>query len=74
MKILFVEAEETFYMPVKTKIPKRWSYLIEIANYVYKKGNEVKIMDCIDPKISHAEILEEVATQSYDLICFLMRI
>ena len=31
-------------------------------------------MDCIDPKISHAEILEEVATQSYDLICFLMRI
>ena len=34
MKILFVEAEETFYMPVKTKIPKRWSYLIEIANYV----------------------------------------
>lgn len=74
MKILFVEAEETFYMPVKTKIPKRWSYLIEIANYVYEKGHEVKVMDCIDSKISHAEILKEVATQSYDLICFLMRI
>lgn len=74
MKILFVEAEEIFYMPVKTKIPKRWSYLIEIANYVYEKGHEVKVMDCIDSKISHAEILKEVATQSYDLICFLMRI
>lgn len=74
MKILFVESEETFYMPVKTKIPKRWAYLVEIANYVHKNGNEVKIMDCLDPKISHAEILEDVAKNKYDLICFLMRI
>lgn len=74
MKILFVEAEEIFYMPVKTKIPKRWAYLVEIANYVKKQGNEVKVMDCLDPKISHGEILEEVAKNKYDLICFLMRI
>ncbi|MBE5806467.1 MAG: radical SAM protein [Clostridiales bacterium] len=74
MKILFIESEETFYMPVKTKIPKRWAYLVEIANYVSNKGNEVKVMDCLDPSISHAEILEEVAKNNYDLICFLMRI
>lgn len=74
MKILFIESEETFYMPVKTKIPKRWAYLIEIANYVKKNGNEVKVMDCLDPRISHAEILQEVARNNYDLICFLMRI
>ena len=43
MKVLFVEAEETFYMPVNTKIPKRWTYLAEIATYVSKNGNEVKL-------------------------------
>lgn len=74
MKILFVETEETFYMPVKTKIPKRWAYLVEIANYVYQNGHEVKVMDCLDPKISHGEILEDVTKNNYDLICFLMRI
>lgn len=74
MKVLFVEAEETFYMPVNTKIPKRWAYLAEIATYVSKNGNEVKIMDCLSPKISHAEILEEITKNKYDLICFLIRI
>lgn len=74
MKILFIEAEETFYMPINTKIPKRWAYLGEIASYVKKKGHDVKIMDCLDPKISHAEILEEVSRNRWDMICFLMRI
>lgn len=74
MKILFVESQETFYMPIKTKIPKRWAYLGEIATYVSKKGHEVKIMDCLDPKISHAEILEEISRNKWDMICFLMRI
>ena len=74
MKILFVESEETFYMPIKTKIPKRWAYLGEIASYVKKKGHEVKIMDCLNPKISHAEILEEVSRNKWDIVCFLMRI
>lgn len=73
MKVLFVEAEETFYMPVNTKIPKRWTYLGEIATYVAKE-NEVKVMDCLSPRISHAEILSEVSQVKYDLICFLMRI
>lgn len=74
MKILFVEAEEVFYMPVETKIPKRWAYLVEIANYVHNNGHDVKVMDCLDPRISHGEILEEVAKNNYGLVCFLMRI
>ena len=49
MKVLFVEAEETFYMPVNTKIPKRWAYLGEIATYIAKE-NDVKVMDCINPQ------------------------
>ena len=74
MRILFIESQETFYMPIKTKIPKRWAYLGEIATYVSKKGHEVKIMDCLDPKISHAEILEEISRNKWDMMCFLMRI
>lgn len=74
MKILFIQAEECFYMPVNTKIPKRWAYLAEIATYVRNAGYDVKVMDCLDSKISHAEVLEEVVSQQYDLICFLMRI
>ena len=73
MKVLFVEAEETFYMPVNTKIPKRWAYLGEIATYIAKE-NDVKVMDCINPQISHAEILNEIANNKYELICFLTRI
>ena len=74
IRILFIESQETFYMPVKTKIPRRWAYLGEIATYVNKKGHEVKIMDCLDPKISHAEILEEISRNKWDIVCFLMRI
>ena len=74
MKILFIETQETFYMPIDTKIPKRWAYLGEIATYVRNKGHEVKVMDCLDPRISHAEILMEVSSNKWDLICFLMRI
>lgn len=73
MKVLFVEAEETFYMSVNTKIPKRWAYLGEIATYIAKE-NDVKFMDCINPQISHAEILNEIANDKYELVCFLTRI
>ena len=67
MKVLFVEAEETFYMSVSTKIPKRWAYLGEIATYIAKE-NDVKVMDCINPQISHAEILNEIANDKYELV------
>ena len=73
MKVLFIEAEETFYMPIDTKMPKRWTYLAEIATYISKE-NEVKVLDCLSSKISHAEVLEEVSKTKYDLICFLARI
>lgn len=73
MKVLFVEGEESFYMPVNTKIPKRWTYLAEIATYV-AENNDVKVMDCLSPRISHSEILTEISTNRYDLICFLVRI
>lgn len=74
MNILFLEAEESYYMHMDTKIPKRWAYLVEIATYVRNHGHDVKVMDCLDPKISHAEVITEVTNNHYDMICFLMRI
>ena len=74
MNVLFIEAEETFYMDVRTKMLKRWVYLGEIATFIEKKGEKVKVMDCIESKISHCEILKEVENTKYDLICCLTRI
>lgn len=37
MNVLFIEAEETFYMDVRTKMLKRWVYLGEIATFIEKK-------------------------------------
>lgn len=74
MNVLFIEAEETFYMDVRTKMLKRWVYLGEIATYISKKVKKVKVMDCIDSKISHCEIIKEVENTKYDLICCLTRI
>lgn len=73
MKILFVEAKETLYMPVMKKMPKRWTYLIEIATYIKQKGHEVKVIDCIDPRLAHGEVLQEICENKYDVICFLVR-
>lgn len=74
MNILFIEAEECFYMPVHTKIPKRWAYLAEIASFINCNGYNVKVMDCLDPSVSHAEVLSEVQSLKYDVVCFLVRI
>lgn len=74
MNILFIESAEAYYMPINTKMPKRWAYLVEIATYVKNKNNNVKVMDCLNPEISHNEILEEISKNKYDIICFLMRI
>lgn len=74
MNVLFIEAEETFYMDVRTKMLKRWVYLGEIATFIGKKVEKVKVMDCIDSRISHCEILKEVENTKYDLICCLTRI
>lgn len=74
MNVLFIEAEETFYMDVRTKMLKRWVYLGEIATFISKKVDKVKVMDCIDSRISHCEILKEVENVKYDLICCLTRI
>jgi len=73
MKILFCSGQETFYMPTRTKMPKRWAYLVEIATYFYKAGHDVKILDCLDSKISHAEIIQDTIVNKYDYICFLAR-
>lgn len=74
MNVLFIEPEEVFYMDVRTKMLKRWVYLGEIATFIKKKGEQVKVMDCINSRISHCEILKEVESKKYDLICCLARI
>ncbi len=74
MKVLFIEAEECFYMDTRTKMLKRWVYLGEVATYIKKKVDYIKVMDCIESNISHCEILKEIEKNNYDLICCLTRI
>ena len=74
MNVLFIEAEETFYMDVRTKMLKRWVYLGEIATFISKRVKKTKVMDCIDSETSHCEILKEIEREEYDLICCLTRI
>lgn len=73
MKILSVIPQETYKMPIHTKIPKRWTYFVETNSYVKSLGHEIKCMDCLEPSISHAEIFKEIAVNHYDVVLILIR-
>lgn len=73
LDILFVFPEDRYTMKTHAKMPKRWSYFFEIATYVRDQGHRVKMMDCIDPRISHGEILSELSRKHYDLIIMVAR-
>lgn len=73
MKVLIATLESSFTMFVKTKMPKKWAYFAEIATYIKDKGHDIDVLDCFNPQISHGEILEAIAKESYALIIFLAR-
>ena len=73
-KVLVVWPEEEYVMLVHTKIPKRWAYLVEIFSYLKKNTEyEFTIMDCMDPKFSNGEVLEEVVSGKYSCIILMSR-
>ncbi|WP_069997874.1 B12-binding domain-containing radical SAM protein [Cellulosilyticum sp. I15G10I2] len=74
MRVLMVCPEETYTMLMHTKIPKRWAYVIEIASYIKSQGYDVKVMDCLNPKISHGEVFNELASNEYDAVILTARI
>lgn len=72
-KVLVAVLESSFTMFVKTKLAKRWAYFVEIASYIKSKGYLVDAKDCLDPKISHGEILSLIAKKKYKLVILLAR-
>lgn len=73
MKVLIAALDSSFTMFIKTKLAKRWAYFVEIATYIKDKGHEVMTLDCLDPKISHGEVLQAIAQNDYELIVFVAR-
>ena len=73
MKTLILALESSFTMFVKTKLPKRWAYFAEVASYLKSKGHDIDVMDCLNPAISHGEVLQKIAENDYDLIILLAR-
>src|SRR3989344_8064131 len=75
-KILVVWPPEHYVMPIHSKIPKRWAYLVEIISYLVKKFPEIEfeIMDCLNPKYSYAEILTKIAEQNFLTVMIVSRI
>lgn len=61
-------------MPVHTKIPKRWTYVGEVVAYLSKHlSNEIHVLDCLDPRFSHGEVLERVASREYFCVIMVCR-
>lgn len=73
MKVLLVCPEETYNMPIHTKIPKRWAYVVEVATYINSQKYDVKVMDCLDPKVSHGEVFKELASTKYKVVLLVAR-
>lgn len=73
-KVLVVWPEEEYVMLVHTKIPKRWAYLVEIFSYLQNNSEyEFKVIDCIESKSSHGEVLKEIATGDYFCVILVSR-
>lgn len=72
-RILLAFLESTSTMFMHTKIPKRWAYFTEIASFMKLKGFDVKVMDCLNPGISHGEVFSEVASNDYDIVMLIAR-
>lgn len=74
MKILMAFPEESYTMLTRTKIPKRWTYYLEIGTYIRNQDHSVKFLDCLSSQVSHGEIYSEIAKNHYDLIILTARI
>ena len=74
-KVLFVWPGEQYIMPTYTKIPKRLAYLGEVVTYINNNSNyEVNVIDCLNPKYSTGEVIQNVVQNDYLCLVFVARI
>ncbi len=74
MNVLMVWPEESYTMPMHTKIPKRWAYFVEIASYLKRMNYTVRTIDCLNPEISHGEVFAALSGTRYDVVIMIARI
>ncbi|MDR3151042.1 MAG: hypothetical protein LBU14_05725 [Candidatus Peribacteria bacterium] len=72
-KLLFLTLPESYVMTTKSKIPKKFSYFLEIAQYFINKY-EVNAVDCLDSKFSNGEVLRNITMKKYDVVIINVRI
>lgn len=74
-KIFFFSPEESYIMTTKSKIPKKFTYFLEIIQFfINLQEFKIEYNDCISPTFSHWEFLRKIWKENFDFIIVNLRI